>query len=213
MEKITEQQLVLWVNQTGEGSEQALAHLYSHLARRIHGFAFQYLSDTHQAEEVVTETMFEVWKNAKIFAGGSKVTTWVLGIARHKALDKLRGRDRIGRVEQEWDDAAEEIVSEETGALRLLEQEEMAETVAECIAQLPEDQRKCIHMVFFQELSISEVAEIECIPKNTVKTRLFHARRKLRSALERRLGNDGYDLGTQTVSRSAEVDLNSQISI
>lgn len=167
-----------------KGNEKAFARLYRALNGRIHAFALQFLRNPHLAEDVVTETLFEVWRNAKRFAGQSRASTWVLGIARHKALDKLRDRAAFERTESPWDEACDLIPSNDLSAFEQLAQQQTASEIQRCLDRLPVDQRECMHLVFYQDLSLAEVAALQGVPENTVKTRLFHARRKLRAKLE-----------------------------
>jgi RNA polymerase sigma-70 factor (ECF subfamily) len=167
------------------GNEQAFARLYRAMNRKVYAFALQFLRNPHLAEEVVTETLFDVWRNARRFAGQSRASTWVLGIARHKALDKVREQAAFERVESRWDESCELIASSDPSAFEQLAQRRTAAEIQRCLASLPLDQRECIHLVFFQDLSLAEVAALQAIPENTVKTRLFHARRKLGAKLER----------------------------
>lgn len=169
-----------------DGDEQALAELYRHMQRKIHAFALRYLDDNDLAEGIVVETMFEVWKNAARFNGGSAVSTWILGIARHKALDEVR---RLARFVPYDETMGMEIEDESASALDTLAARETRTQLESCIRRLPLAQQECIHLVFFEELSLADVADIQGVPENTVKTRLFHARRKLKCLLDRHATN------------------------
>jgi RNA polymerase sigma-70 factor, ECF subfamily len=163
--------------------ELALAALYKRLSRMVYAFALRRLSEPVAAEEVVVETMFEVWKGAPKFAGRSLVTTWVLGIARHKAMDKLHVRG--GEVCEPLGDEAEAVSDESPSAYEMLANKQLAGQVSLCMDALPDEQRECIHLVFYEDSPLAEIAAIQACPENTVKTRLFHARRKMKECLER----------------------------
>ena len=176
-------ELARLLKQVGNGDEQALAHMYQKLSRRIYAFSLRRVSNPDLAEEVVVETMYEVWRNAKTFDGRAQVSTWVLGIARYKTLDKLR---QLNRYETTSDEAVlDSIADESASAYDRLTQRQQAELIARCLEALPDDQRECLHCAFYEDMSINEIAELQGIPGNTVKTRLFHARRKLKECLER----------------------------
>ncbi|MEP7157127.1 MAG: sigma-70 family RNA polymerase sigma factor [Betaproteobacteria bacterium] len=168
-----------------EHDEQALAKIFTLFSRRIFDFAMGYVGNPATAEEVVTETFFEVWRAAGSFCGDSKISTWIFGIARHKALDKLRTIVRRNRHENNWDDSVENAPSHEASALDGVAAKQTSRNMQKALESLPEEQRECILLVFYQDLSLNEVAEIQGVPCNTVKTRLFHARRKLKIYLER----------------------------
>jgi len=167
------------------GSEEALNALYRKLSRKIYAFSLRRLSAQDAAEEVVVETMYEVWRHADRFAGQSKVSTWVLGIARHKLLDKLRQRGAQCTVE--IDDEAIAVADPSPGVFEQLAEKQRAEHVAQCLETLPDEQRECMHLVFYEELGLAEIAEIQQCPENTIKTRLFHARRKMRECIEKQI--------------------------
>jgi RNA polymerase sigma-70 factor, ECF subfamily len=152
--------------------------------RKIFAFALRHVDDSDLAEGIVVETMFEVWKNAARFGRGSSVSTWILGIARHKALDEVRRRARYVPLDES---AGAEIEDDCATAFDGIAANQTREQLNAAIARLPAEQRECIHLVFFQEMSLAEVADLQGVPENTVKTRLFHARRKLKALLGRRM--------------------------
>jgi RNA polymerase sigma-70 factor (ECF subfamily) len=165
--------------------EAALADLYRQLNRSIYAFSLRRLGDPVAADEIVVETMYEVWRHGDRFAGQSRVTTWVLGIARHKILDRLRQRGQ--HPVETLGEEAEAVPDGSPDSYVHLAEHQQAAQIARCMDALPEEQRECLHLVFYQDLSLAEVAEIQACPANTVKTRLFHARRKMRGCLERQL--------------------------
>ena len=163
--------------------EQALAKLHSLMHRRITAFALQRLGNSQLAEEVMLETLFEVWNHAPKFAGGSQASTWILGIARHKALDKLRKLQQGKPWLEEWTDEHLEIDSGEVESIERITNAELTTALHNCMKALPTLQRECLHLVFYQEFTLEDIARLQDCPPNTVKTRLFHARRKLRDCL------------------------------
>lgn len=171
------------MQQVAARDEVALATLYKRMSRMIYAFSLRRLNAPDAAEEVVVETMYEVWKGAPRFGGRSMVTTWILGIARHKAIDKLRNRgmahcDPMG-------DEAEAVADDSPSVFDTIASKQRAGQVALCMEALPDEQRECLHMVFFEDARLADIATVQDCPENTVKTRLFHARRKMRDCLER----------------------------
>lgn len=168
------------IKQIAAGDERALIELHRVMRHRITVFAMQRLDNATLAEEVMLETLFEVWKHAPRFAGESRASTWILGIARHKALDKLRKQSpRLDELSDEHLD----IASDAVGSLEHVEICERNAALHDCIRQLPPAQRECLHLVFYQDLALPDIARLQDCPANTVKTRLFHARRKLRDCM------------------------------
>lgn len=175
----TEQLLRLVAQQ----NEDAMQALYRREQRSVFAFALQLVRSEEDAEDVVVETFLEVWRHAHRFAGQSKATTWILGIARHKALDRLRMRQHVLLPEDEWRALEESVPADNEPMFERLIRERDAQSLHRCLLRLPAEQRECIQLVFFNEMGLAEVAAMQGVPENTVKTRLFHARRKLREWL------------------------------
>ena len=126
----------------------------------------------HLAEEVLQETMMVVWNQADRFQGRSKATTWMLGIARNLAYNLLR---REARGDRQPDIAP---LGEDPA-----ERAQRSVCVEAALDRLSPRQREVIHLVYYEELSVVEVAEILGIPEGTVKSRMHHARKALREEL------------------------------
>jgi RNA polymerase sigma-70 factor (ECF subfamily) len=173
------------------GEEAAMADFYGRFSRQVYAFALRGCGRPEEAEDVVVEAMYEVWKSAGRFAGGSQVRTWLFSIARHKQIDRVR---RAGpRNTVELDDVADGLADDGPGAFEQLARAQDARALGACMERLSPEHRECVHLVFFGELALAEVAAVQGCPENTVKTRLFHAKRQLRRCLERRLGSKGND--------------------
>lgn len=158
--------------------ESAMAFLYRAISRKVYAYSLRRLGDNSDAEDVVVETMFEVWKHAARFRGESKVGTWVLGIARHKTLDYLRARN--GESCESLEEDAEAMLDDSPDAYERLLSKQRYEKVVRDLHILPEKQRECVHLAFFEEMPLAEIAHLQGCPENTVKTRIFHGRRKLK---------------------------------
>lgn len=169
----------------GQRDEDALKQLHRHFGRRIYAFALNRLHDPQEAETVVIDTLYEVWKSSDRFRGDSLVSTWILGIARYKLLTLLRGRSL------EHEELDEALPSDDLGAFDVLAEKERREAVQHCMDRLSDAHRECLHLVFYEGMSLGEIAEVQQCPENTVKTRLFHARLKIKNCLERMLRNEG----------------------
>ncbi|TAG49971.1 MAG: sigma-70 family RNA polymerase sigma factor [Betaproteobacteria bacterium] len=177
-----EPELKLTLVAIATGDQQAMIRFYKAFESRVYAFAMRRVGNAEEAEGVVVETMYEVWKAAKNFKGESKVETWLLGIAKYKSLDKLRARDL---QTDDIEDYSETLADESPGTEQLVYAKERAHILADCIDELPKDQSEALHLVYFEGASVEEVSEVQAIPGGTVKTRLFHARKKLKDCLER----------------------------
>lgn len=165
------------------GEAKAMEEFYRTFSRIVYAFVMRRLENPVASEEVVVETMYEVWRSAGAFAGRSAPRSWLLGIARHKLVDKQRAWN--DHPVEELGDEAENVASEDPSAFDHLSQRQTREQIQNCLETLPDEQSECMHLMFYEDMSINEIAGVQNCPENTIKTRLFHARKKLRLCLER----------------------------
>jgi RNA polymerase sigma-70 factor, ECF subfamily len=164
-----------------EGDREALRELYLTYHRRLTGFLQRFTRRRDMVEEVINDTLYVVWCKAGEFRGDSRLSTWIMGIAYRCALKALRrsGHQLFSAVplDNEFLAAPDELTAAET-----------AEWVALAMQQLSTDQRLTLELAYGQGHSCEEIAEIMDCPVNTVKTRMFHARGKLRTLLPQLAG-------------------------
>ena len=160
-----------------EGDQPAFEALYRLLSRRVHAFALRITGSVQSAEEVTVDTMHEVWRSAGRFRRDAMVSTWVLGIARKKALMTLRSRPSAEHVE--IGDLADTLDSGLADGFALLAQARDAEMIRRCLQDLSVEHRECLHLAFYDELPVHEIASVLGIPEGTVKSRLWHAKARL----------------------------------
>ena len=186
-------------------SEAAMAKLYQALSGRVFAFARHHLygADEHRVQSVVVDTLFEVWRSAAQFGGQAQVLTWVLGIARHKLLDSARRQARHDD-DEDIDEHAETLADERADIVTQLAEKQRAEWLAYCMARLPAEQRECLHLLLVQGMSVDDISRLQQCPSGTVKTRVFHAKHKLKSGMLRWLKND-IPAAELAASRSANV--------
>jgi RNA polymerase sigma-70 factor (ECF subfamily) len=163
------------------GDREALRELYLAYHRRLSGFLQRFTRRRDLVEEVINDTLYVVWCKAGEFRGDSRLSTWIMGIAYRCALKTLR---RSGH--QLF--AAVPVENESLVAPDELNAAETAEWVALAMQQLSTDQRLTLELAYGQGHSCEEIAEIMDCPVNTVKTRMFHARGKLRTLLPQLAG-------------------------
>lgn len=149
----------------------------------MYNYARTFVREPALAEEVVIDTMLAVWRGARSFTQASRVSTWILGIARHKALDAVRkaGRQDDAVPLEQVAALADTAESPAEGIDRNLN----AELVLRAIAQLSADHQEILRLAFYEELPYAEIAALLAIPDNTVKTRVFYAKQQLRGCLEK----------------------------
>jgi RNA polymerase sigma-70 factor, ECF subfamily len=161
----------------GRGDERALRELHALYDRRIFAFAFRRLNNADDAQTIVSDTLFEVWKHANRFRGKSRLSTWILGIARNRLLMTLRDRD------PEHEELGEAIPDGGLGSFDLFANKELRQGLTRCMEALSKVQRECLHLVFFEDRALREVAAIQQCPEDTVKTRLFYARKNIKDCV------------------------------
>ncbi len=159
----------------------AFDRMYRDYYPRLMDFLARIVGHGGLAEEVVNDTMFVVWTRANTFAGRSKVSTWIFGIAYKQAIKRLEreGRRRHERLPEDWESTSNSIsVDSDISTLQL------QEMLAKAIQGLSENHRSVVELTYQFGYSYGEIAEIVGCPINTVKTRMFHARAQLRRILE-----------------------------
>jgi RNA polymerase sigma-70 factor, ECF subfamily len=155
------------------GGRHAMHILYCRHNVRIYRFILRIVRDTSMAEDLVSQVFLDVWRTAAQFEGRSQVSTWLLSIARFKALTAMRQR-RHEDIDQE--DVLEIAAS--------LDRSNTSAILRACIAKLSPAHREIINLVYYHEKSVEEVGAIIGIPQSTVKTRMFYARKQLADLLK-----------------------------
>jgi len=168
------------------GDRSSMEEFYGLFERDVYAFARSRMDDPHAAADILHEVMLAVWRTADRFQGGSRVRTWLLGIANNKVLDALRRRGR--RMHEELDEKLPDESAE--GGERAAVAAQHSSSVLRCLEALSDRHRQVVHLAFFEDLSYGEIAQIVDCPPGTVKTRMYHARNLLRRCLER-MGVDG----------------------
>jgi RNA polymerase sigma-70 factor (ECF subfamily) len=167
------------VARIGGGDRAAFSEFYDRHARRVLAFVRDLVDDPAVAEEVAGDVMVAVWRGARRFRGAARVSTWVLGIAHHKAIDARR-RTRAAPLPLE---AVETLAADGDPADITIRAVDRA-TLDAALASLSPEHREVLQLMYGFERSQAEIAEITGIPVATVKTRAFYAKRRLRDALD-----------------------------
>ncbi len=165
------------------GDEQSLSELYDRYTRILFSLAQRILNDREEAEDVLQEVFFQVWKKASSFdEQRGRPFTWLAVMTRSRALDRLRSRSSRQRAIDAGNEIAERggDVVDALGALR---QGEDREIVRAALAELPEPQRQTLLLAYFEGLSQTEIAQTTGTPLGTVKTRMRSAMIRLRELL------------------------------
>ncbi len=168
------------VSRIATGDQFAMRTLYARHRVRVYRFIRQMVKQAATAEDLTSDVFLDVWRHAGRFEARSQVITWLLSIARHKALSGLRKKH-----EEELDPAmAEAIIDTSDDPEAAISRKDRGAALRRCLTRLSPEHREIITLVYYHERSVEEVADIVGIPRNTVKTRMFYARRKLAELLE-----------------------------
>jgi RNA polymerase sigma-70 factor (ECF subfamily) len=163
-----------------DGDKRAMQVLYARHNVRVYRFVLRLTGNQSLAEDLVSEVFLDVWRQAEGFESKSQVSTWLLAIARYKALSALRRRtdehldDQMAASIEDTSDDPETVVNTK----------DRASIIQKCLTQLSPAHREVIDLVYYHEKSVDEVAQIVGVPAATVKTRMFYARNKMADLLK-----------------------------
>jgi RNA polymerase sigma-70 factor (ECF subfamily) len=162
------------------GDRLAMQVLFARHHVRVYRFVLRLVRNEATAEDLISDVFLDVWRQAGKFEGRSAFSTWMLSIARFKALSALRRRpeqelddETAGAIEDQSDDPEATLLKKDKGAV-----------LRQCLTALSAEHREIIDLVYYHEKSVEEVASIVGIPEATVKTRMFYARKKLSELLK-----------------------------
>ena len=167
------------IERIAAGDKLAMRVLFARHHVRVYRFVLRIARDETLAEDVIGEVFLDVWRQAAAFKARAAVSTWLLAIARFKALSLLR-RKSTEELAEETAHAIEDPADDPEVAVR---KKERSEILRRCWSKLSPEHRDIIDLVYYQEKAVVEVAEIIGIPENTVRTRMFYARKRLAELL------------------------------
>ncbi len=168
----------LLIARIAERDQRAFEALYRTYHPRLTRFLIAMIHRPQLVEEVLDDTLLVVWNRPESYNGASKVSTWIFAIAYRKALNALRRQD------EPMEDRHPEIrESDEPGPEQRLGQRQLQAALLGAMGELSADHRAVVDLAYFHEIGYREIAEIMACPPDTVKTRMFHARRHLKRRL------------------------------
>lgn len=173
-----------------EGDERALRELYDRYGRIVYALSYRVTSDVHLAEECTQDVFVRVWRRAREFdPARAKVSTWVIAIARNRAIELWRSRSRRQgpidtRSVDDPDGAGARVAASAADPAEVVVAADDASRVARAIAELPAEQLETLQLAYFEGLSHTEIAERLQLPLGTVKGRVRLALDRLRSVAE-----------------------------
>jgi RNA polymerase sigma-70 factor, ECF subfamily len=167
------------VGRIANGDRDAMRLLFIRHNLCIFRFLLRIVGNDVTAEDLLSDVFLDVWRNAGRFEARSQVKTWLLGIARLKALSALKRRS----FDALDDGVAESIEDPADDPELVLRTAERGALLQACLRQLSSAHRQVVDLIYYHEQSIDEVARIIGVPRNTVKTRIFYARKRIAELL------------------------------
>jgi RNA polymerase sigma-70 factor, ECF subfamily len=159
--------------------QSAMKLLYARHQLRTYRYLLRLVKNATAAEDLTGDVFLDVWRQADRFEGRSSVSTWLLSIARFKALSSFRRRPH-----EASDDETVNAIEDEADTPEVsLQKVSKAKALRLCLERLSAEHREVIDLVYYHERSVDEVGQILGIPEGTVKTRMFHARKRLSEIL------------------------------
>ena len=163
------------VARIGEGDRLAMQTLFARHRTPVYRWLLRFVGNETLAEDLVSDVFLDVWRQASRFEGRSSVSTWLLAIARFKAISARRRR-----TDAELDESVESTVADTADdPAVVLEKKNRDEMLRAALTRLSAEHKEIIDLVYYHEKSVDECAQIIGVPSGTVKTRMFYARRKL----------------------------------
>jgi RNA polymerase sigma-70 factor, ECF subfamily len=159
----------------------AFRELFLIYHRRLARFLLRVTSQHELIEEIINDTLWTVWQKAGDFRGASRVSTWIVGIAYRRALKTLRQSKQSRNTDNNEASIADAVAEAQV-------HDDDRQWLQLALKELPLEQRLVLEFAYLMGHSCEEIAEIMQCPVNTVKTRMFHARQKLRVSLPRLAG-------------------------
>ena len=163
------------IKRIADRDQLAMRTLFARYRVALYRWLLRLVSDTATAEDLLSEVFLDVWRHAAVFEGRSSVSTWLLAIARNKAISARRRRPDVELNDELTSTLADPADDPEL----MLEKKDREEVLRRSVAQLSHGHAEIIDLVYYHGKSVNEVAEVMGLNAATVKTRMFYARKKL----------------------------------
>ena len=187
--------LELCVDKILAGEKEYFNVLVKHLQVQIYSLAVKMTGDREEAKDLTQEIFLKVYKSFATYDKSAKITTWIYKIATNTCIDYLRKKKELLMIEEEQEIQVENRFYSLPD--RALESKELKQLIHSKINLLPESYRMVVILKYINELTFEEIADVLKQPVNTVKTKLYRAREKLRDSLIETVKEGGEQDGLQ----------------
>jgi len=161
------------------GDKRALKLLYVRHSGRVFRFIVRLVGNEATAEEVLNEVFLEAWRQAERFESRSQVSTWLMAMARFKAIGERRRRSEL-----QLDDKVAAVIADPSDTPSIaMEKRQRGDILRSCVAKLTPTHREVINLIYYQGNKVEDVAQVTGIPVSTIKTRMHYARSRMAELL------------------------------
>ena len=164
------------IERIAAGNKLAMQALFARHRTYVYRWLLRFVSNETLAEDLLSEVFLDVWRQAGRFECRSSVSTWLMSIARHKALSARRRRTEGVELDEEIEATIADPANDPEVALQ---EKDRGELLRRALIRLSPEHRQVIDLVYYHEKSVDEIAHILDVPSAIVKTRMFYARKKL----------------------------------
>jgi RNA polymerase sigma-70 factor, ECF subfamily len=178
---MTENQVLELLRRIGGGDQAAMRTLYLEFSGKVHAYVANHWSAADRTEEIVVDSFHEVWRHPERFRGESRFSTFLIGIARYKMLSALRSTEP---QHEDIEDFSETLAADQADVFQDLADRQRRDGVMQCMQRLSGEHRECLFLVFYEGMSLAEVARVQACPEGTVKSRIHTAKGSIRSCLQ-----------------------------
>lgn len=186
----TEQDVAFWLDRLRQGDSAAVEAIYRGFYSSLTAFVRLHVDDSAAVEEIVDDTYMVVFSNPSGFEGRSSFKTWLFGIAKNRCYEWLRRAKRQPAIGAQDDQLVlESLVDPAWPAVDQLEQAQINAIIRLCMQRLKEVHRQVLFLVFYEDMSMEQVAQEQQCAAGTIKSRVFHAKSKLADCIDRRLND------------------------
>ena len=171
------------IEEIRRGNARAFTDLVESYKDLVFTLSLRLLGNREEAEEVSQDAFIKIYKSLATFKGDSKVSTWIYRIAYNTALDRIK-KNKRAHDHVEIDQVRKMGLADMDDALDKMVQEEKRQLIDQCLAKLPAEDAGIITLFYFEEKNLLEMEKILNVSANTIKVKLFRARKKLAGIME-----------------------------
>ena len=175
------------LNEIRDGNEEVMRQFFITYSDDVYRYLISRCSDELIANDILNEVMMTVWNGSNKFEGRSKITTWLIGIARYKLIDHYRKEKRHSHEE-----INDEMSGDYSDNGESLEQKQDATILRTCVDKLVEIQREIVHLTFYSDMNYHDISKVIGCPVGTVKSRMYHARESMKQCIKSLSGGESY---------------------